>query len=87
MWGAICEIHCLFYTVTIVSVAVCRSLDLLSMRDFAQIRTAEVDRVRGNWQRRALNAAFTGLRKTARRREYSKCSRNRETMIKKLEQT
>lgn len=52
----------------------CRCLRILRLakharflEDFAQIRTAEVDRARGNWQRRALNAAFTGLRKTAAR--------------------
>jgi len=50
------------------------------LRDLAQIRT-EVDRARGNWQRCAMNAAFTGLRK---RGCSSKCSR--ETMTKKREQ-
>lgn len=33
------------------------------LQDLAQIRTTEVDRARGNWQRCAMNAAFTGLRK------------------------
>ncbi|XP_011052575.1 PREDICTED: uncharacterized protein LOC105144986 [Acromyrmex echinatior] len=33
------------------------------LQDLTQIRTTEVDRARGNWQRRAMNAAFTGLRK------------------------
>lgn len=66
-WSVICKVRCLSRTVATIFVRRLQILKLAKharfLQDLAQIRTTEVDRARGNWQRCAMNAAFTGLRK------------------------